>query len=356
MKLIKKLLSNEADTSRSSSFLPLPAFGYSQETGLELGIASLYSFYADRKDTLIRTSRLTGIATFTTKKQSNFILKSDIWTSKNSYHITSELRYKNFPFNFYGIGNSTLEINEDPITQKLFRFNAGIEKKLGKISFTGVSTAYESYRFTDKVNDGIFSTDPAIIDKNGGQVLFLGLTQIIDSRNSNTYTTRGTFVKLNYSYAPDFFGGNHFSGGLFKLDMRNFQSITKQTTIGFNVNFQSIGGSHTPFYLLPQLGSDEIMRGYYAGRFRDQNLLALQSEIRLRLNPRFGVVAFAAAGNVYSDGQIKLIQFKPAIGAGFRYFYDIERGLSVRMDYAVGEKNRGETRQSGLYLSLGEAF
>lgn len=356
MKLIKKLLSSEADTSRSNSFLPLPAFGYSQETGAELGIASLYSFYVDRKDTLIRTSRLTGIATFTTKKQSSFILKSDIWTSKNQYHITSEIRYKNFPFNFYGIGNSTLELNEDPITQKLFRFNAGIEKKLGKISYTGISTAFESYRFTDKITNGIFSTDPTILDKDGGKVFFLGLTQIIDSRNTNTYTTRGTFLKFNYSYAPNFFGGDHFSGSLLKLDMRNFQSISKQTTIGFNVNFQSIGGSRTPFYLLPQLGSDEMMRGYYAGRFRDQNLLALQSEVRLRLNPRFGVVAFAAAGNVYSNGQLKINQLKPGIGGGFRYFYDIERGLSVRMDYAVGEKNPREKRQSGLYLSLGEAF
>ena len=356
MKLIKKLLSNEADTSRSSSFLPLPAFGYSQETGAELGIASLYSFYFDRKDTLIRTSRLTGIATFTTKKQSSFVLKSDIWTTKNRYHITSELRYKNFPFNFYGIGNSTLELNEDPITQKLFRFNAGIEKKLGRISYTGISTAFESYKFTDKITNGIFSTDPTILDKDGGKVFFLGLTQIIDSRNTNTYTTRGTFLKFNYSYAPNFFGGDHFSGSLIKLDMRNFQSISRQTTIALNANFQSIGGSSIPFYLLPQLGSDEMMRGYYAGRFRDQNLLALQSEIRLRLNPRFGLVAFAAAGNVYSNGQLKINQLKPGVGGGFRYFYDIERGLSVRMDYAVGEKNPGEKRQSGLYLSLGEAF
>jgi hypothetical protein len=44
------------------------------------------------------------------------------------------------------------------------------------------------------------------------------------------------------------------------------------------------------------------------------------------------------------------------VGAGLRYFYDVERGLSVRADYAVGEKRPGEKRQSGFYLSLGEAF
>lgn len=356
MKLIKKLLSNEADTTRSSSFLPLPAIGYAQETGVEIGGASLYSFYTDRKDTLVRASRIMGIMTFTTKKQSNFVLKSDIWTPGNKYHLTSEIRYRNFPFNFYGIGNSTLEINEDPITQKLFRSNFGLEKKFGKNIYTGMSIGYESYRFEDKVAGGIYSTDPGIRDKDGGRVFFLGITQIIDSRNTNTYTTRGSFLKLNYSYAPDFFGGDHFTGSLLKLDMRNFHSLSKKTTLGLNAHVQSIGGNNTPFYLLPQLGSDEMMRAYYAGRFRDQNLLALQSEIRLRLNPRFGMVAFAAAGNVFSGANLKLAQLKPSIGGGFRYFYDIEKGLSVRIDYAVGEQNPGEKRQSGFYLSLGEAF
>ena len=356
MKLIKKLLSNEADTTRGSSFLPLPALGYAQETGIEIGAVSLYSFYTDRKDTLMRTSRITGMITFTTKKQSNFALKSDIWTPGNKYHVTSEIRYRNFPFNFYGIGNSTLELNEDPITQKLFKLNAGLEKKLGKNIYSGMSMGYESYRFEDKAVGGIYSNDPGIRDKDGGQVFFIGITQILDSRNTNTYTTKGSFLKLNYSYAPDFFGGDHFSGSLLKLDLRNFHSLSKKTTLGLNAHFQTISGNNTPFYLLPQLGNDEMMRAYYAGRFRDHNLLALQGEIRLRLNPRFGLVGFAGAGNVYSKNNLKLIQFKPSLGGGFRYFFDIERGLSVRIDYAIGEQNPGEKRQKGLYLSLGEAF
>src|SRR5687768_18440537 len=84
-KLIKKLFSNDADTSRSSSFLALPVLGYAQETGVEFGAVSLYSFYTNRRDTITRASRLTGVATFTTKSQSNFQLKSDIWSPGNRY-------------------------------------------------------------------------------------------------------------------------------------------------------------------------------------------------------------------------------------------------------------------------------
>lgn len=356
MKLIKKLFSSDADTVRSSSFLPLPVIGYSQETGVEFGGLSLYSFYADRKDTLTRTSRISGLATFTTKKQSSFQLKSDIWSAQNKYHYTGEIRYKNFPFNFYGIGNSTFELNVDPITQKLFKLNGGIEKRFGNTRYTGLNIAFESYQFSDKAIGGIFSTDPSIFDKDGGKVLYIGFTQIIDSRNSNTYTTNGTFARMNYSYAPDIFGGDNFGGSLFKIDLRNFQSVNKKTTIAFNAQYQSLNGENTPFYLLPQLGGDEMMRGYYLGRYRDENLLALQSEIRLRFHPRFGIVGFAGTGTAFTRRDFSLKDFKPNLGGGFRYFFDIEKGLSIRMDYGIGEKNPGEKRQSGFYLSLGESF
>ena len=355
-KLIKKLFSNEADTTRSSSFLALPALGYAQETGVEFGAASLYSFYTDREDTLTRTSRLTGVATFTTKSQSNFQLKSDIWSPGNSFHYITEIRYKNFPFNFYGVGNNTREADEDRITQKIFRMNAGAERKLGRITYTGLNINFDSHRFTDKVSGGVYGTDPSLIDKDGGKVLFFGISQIIDSRNSNTYATKGTYLKLNYSYAPSFFGGENFSGGMFKADLRSFKSLSKKIVAGVNGIYQTIGNGGTPFYLLPQLGNDEMMRGYYSGRYRDENLLALQTELRLRLNPRFGFVGFAGTGTVYSHGGFTIADLKPTIGGGFRYFFDIEKGLSVRMDYALGEKRQDEERQKGFYLSLGESF
>lgn len=356
MKLIKKLFSDEKDATRSSSFLALPVIGYSQETGAEFGAVSLYSFYTDLRDTLTRTSRITGVATFTTKSQSNFQLKTDIWSPGNRYHYTSELRHKNFPFNFYGIGNNTLESNEDHITQKFFRLNAAAEKALGKLFYTGLNINYESYRFLDKETGGIFNTDPSLQDKDGGKVLFLGISQVIDNRNSNTYTTKGTYLKLSYSYAPDFFGGANFNGSTFRTDLRSFKSLNKKLVIGLNGTYQTISSENTAFYLFPLLGNDEIMRGYYTGRYRDENLLALQTELRFRFHPRFGIIGFAGTGTVYSNRDFRIADLKPSYGGGFRYFFDIERGLSVRMDYGIGEKRPGENRQKGFYLSLGESF
>lgn len=355
-KLIKKLFSNEKDTTRSSSFLPLPAVAYSQETGLEYGLVSLYSFYTDRADTLTRNSSITGIATYTSKKQVNLQLKTDYWTPQNRYHYYNEIRYKDFPFSFYGIGNQTREADKQNVTQKLFRFTAEAEKKMSQSAYTGLTGSFENYRY-NYANEITNINDPRFfLNKDGGKVLYLGLSQIIDSRNNNTYATSGTYIKLNYSYAPDFFGGENFSGSLTKFDLRTFKSLNSEAVLGFNVNYQTLQGSNAPFYLMPQLGNDQMMRGYYTGHYRDQNLLAAQAELRYRFNPRFGVVGFLGGGTVYSNGNLELKGLKPSYGGGFRYFFDVERGLSIRLDYGVGEKRSMEKRQSGFYISLGEAF
>ena len=117
-KIIKKLFSNDKDSSRSSSFLPLPAAAYSQETGLEFGVLPLYSFYTDRQDVLTRNSSVTGIATYTTKKQVNLQLKTDYWTPQNRYHYNNEIRYKDFPFYFYGIGSQTFEADKQNVIER----------------------------------------------------------------------------------------------------------------------------------------------------------------------------------------------------------------------------------------------
>lgn len=352
-KLIDKFLSDKKDTTRASSFLPLPVVAYSQETGFEFGVLPVYAFYTDRSDTLTRSSTISGLASFTTEKQSSFYIKSDIWMPDNRYHFTTEIRYKDFPVNFYGVGSNTLESNKEFIDQRLFRIKWEAEKRFDR-SFTGLTLSYEKYQFTDRERGGVYPA--GVFDADGGKVFFAGISQIVDNRNSNTYPTDGFYLKLNYSYAPDLFGGNNFKGRQTKIDIRNFRNLNKKTVLGINGVYQTIQGTRAPFYLMPQLGNDMIMRGYYTGRYRDQNLMALQAEVRYRFISRFGAAAFLAGGTVYSNRNLSLKNLKPALGAGLRYFYDIDRGLSVRADYAVGEKRTGEKRQNGFYLSLGEAF
>ena len=352
-KLVQKFISTEKDSTRSAGFVALPILGVAPETGLEYGLAGIYNFYLDREDSLIRTSSLVLQGSLTTKRQTNLKLTSDIWTRGNDYHLVSELRYKNFPFNFYGIGNDTRKADKDSLIQQLFRFKWEGEKQIVSHYYAGLGLMYEHYAYRDQELGGVYDLDP-LYGKKGGNYLSFGISQVYDNRNTNVYTTKGYYARVAYHYAPNFWGGENFHGGNLELDLRAFYSLTNKLTLGLQATYDDYFG-HVPFYLYPQLGSDEAMRGYYPGRYVDKALLTSQAELRYRIHPRIGFAAFAGAGST-GGGKIELSALKPTYGGGLRYFFDLEHNSTVRIDYGIGEKRPGEPRQTAVYLSLGEAF
>lgn len=185
------MLSEDVDTTRKASFMPLPLLRYSQEIGLEFGIGGLYSTYLDKKDTLNRSSNFSTVLSLSTKSTYNVSLKGDVWTKHNAYHLISELRFRSMPFDFFGIGNQTLEANKDRLVQRQIRAFFDVEKNILPFFYTGVSLGFENYNFKDKVPGGTYDTDPAVLGQNGGSVLFLGVSQTYDTRNSNNYPTKG---------------------------------------------------------------------------------------------------------------------------------------------------------------------
>lgn len=351
--LVKRFTSSTSDSTRSGSLLFLPVLGYSQETGLEFGATGIYNFYTDRADTGIFTSNLNSVVSFTTEKQVNLKLESDLWTTGNTYHYIAALRYKKYPFNFYGLGDQTRADDKQVLTQNFFQVNLEAEKKILPRYYAGLNVLFENFDYREE--DGTDFTSPSLAGAGGGRYLAFGISQSYDSRNSNTETTKGFYARGKYAWAPDFWGGEHFTGSLLSVDLRGFLPLQRQLTLGFQGILETVLSDSTPFYLTPQLGNDEIMRGYYQGRYRDENYLAVQSELRYRLHPRIGLAAFLGAGSVYRN-EIDLSKLKLAGGGGVRYFFDLEHHSSIRFDYAIGEKKAGEGRQGGFYLALGQAF
>ena len=357
VRLASKFFSS--DTTKHNSFLPVPIFGYTQEAGVEFGAAGIYSFYVDPTDSIIRASQIYGLAFTSTKGVSQVLGRGDIWSKGNKWHHIYEARFSNIPFNFYGLGSNTLKADEDLVVQNRWRINAEIEKRLSKSYYPGVGIEFESLNFKDRELGGIFDSENQanLFDKDGGRYAFLKVTQLLDTRNSNTYTTKGFFGRVRFGYAPDFFGGNNFSGTLFTADTRYFQSLSKKLTLGSQLFYETISSNkEIPFYMLRQMGSDQVMRGYYLGRYRDRNYLAMQAELRYRIIDRFGLVAFGGGGSVYKNGFLPQRDLKPNYGVGARIFFDLDKSIALRVDYAWGEKPINENRIKGLYISLGEAF
>ncbi|MGX5818144.1 BamA/TamA family outer membrane protein [Chitinophaga lutea] len=353
---------------RRSSLFPLPVLGYSPEKGFEFGAATLYSYYADKKrpSMLTRNSTMSVLATFTTNSQFKLDLRSENWTRNNDYHIKTNLRYHNFPVYFFGLGDTTHYDDRSLVGNKRYKASIEAEKRITSHFYAGFSVLYQHDRFTADDEKGIYQTAD-LVDKDGGYATFLGVTGVYDNRDNQNYCTGGTYVRFNASYAPSFLSKHPL--WRFELKAAQFIHVSPKSVIGVNGLAQSLQGSTLPYYLLPEMGSDNIMRGYYTGRYRDQNYLAAQAEYRYFLDPKmririwfmdtqptFALAGFVGTGTVFENGGFSFSRLKPNYGLGVRYFYDKSSRLTVRLDYGWGEKRPGEKRQGGFYLSIAEAF
>lgn len=179
-----------------------------------------------------------------------------------------------------------------------------------------------------------------------------GLLMEYDTRDSEQNPRSGWYAKLQALWALDGFGSD------FDYDSQK---------LAVNV-YRSIGGNHdhvlalrgslcrtgdgAPFFGLCMFGSENDLRGYEAGRFRDRAMLATQAEYRRRLHGRWGMVAFAGIGGVASAfGELGDEAWLPAGGVGVRFQASKTYDVNVRVDYAVGKGG-----EDALYVYIGEAF
>jgi len=106
---------------------------------------------------------------------------------------------------------------------------------------------------------------------------------------------------------------------------------------------------HTPWPLLSETGSNDRMRGYYEGRYRDKNLMEGQLELRQHIKGRHGMAVWAGLANVFKDfDHIAMRHTLPNAGIGYRW--EFKKGINVRIDY-------GFTRNGGGFIfNVNEAF
>jgi hypothetical protein len=344
------------DSSRKPSFVILPALSSAPETGIEFGGAALLSFYTDTVNRDTRVSSIFGYSTITTKGQAKLSLNANYWTPGNKFHYTGIISYYNFPFNFYGVGNNTKLSALDHVGERRYKVGFAGEKRLGNNFYLGYVAGGIKYFYRyDPDPNATINNDPAVQDKHGGANVYIGPSFTFDTRNNNTYTTKGIIINSYFNIMHGLYGNNSYTGGFFNIEYSQFFALTRKLVLGMDIQEQSLTGSRSPFYLLPQMGSDEMMRGYYGGRYRDRNYIAGQTELRYRVDNRFGVVAFVGTGEVFHSA-FSAAQLKPNYGGGVRYFFDVEKGLAIRLDYGVGQKPAGEKREGGFYIALGQSF
>jgi len=97
---------------------------------------------------------------------------------------------------------------------------------------------------------------------------------------------------------------------------------------GWMVRSDLAPGKSVPFYLQPGLGGANTLRSFMDYRFRDDNMLVANAEVRLALLTHLDLAVFADGGNVASRASALDLD-KRSYGAGFRLHTRRQTFLSV---------------------------
>ena len=143
--------------------------------------------------------------------------------------------------------------------------------------------------------------------------------------------------------------GSDFGYSRYVADVSSYHKVHRRAIVALNYVVSMTTGV-APFSALSLVGSGKRLRGYYEGRFRDNNLALFQAEARISVWKRLSAVVFGGVGILGDDRHLfRTDDPKAAYGAGLRIRTNND-GLNIRADYGLG---KGST---GLYLTLGEAF
>lgn len=336
----------DAKPSDSSNVL-VPVLMYTPET--HVGFGALFAhFFRLNKHPQARASSLGFLAIVTTRRQAIFEVHPDLYWSSDNFRLYGKLEYQRYPDSFWGIGNDTPNDAEERYERERSRLRAGAQQRIYGPLHAGITTDLMLYSAEYPDPRGLFATQD-IPGEDGGFTAGLGPSFVIDTRDHAIATHDGTLVQL----AALWFGpllGSRYTFRKLALDARHFIPVTSTHSLGIHLYGETQGGN-VPYYHLALLGGDELLRGYYLGRYRDKNLLALDLEYRLPVYWRIGAVAFAGAGQV-ADHPFELPKapVRWTVGGGLRFALSQEEKLNLRLDFGMGPGTYG------FYFTAREAF
>jgi Omp85 superfamily domain len=333
----------------SPKYIISPFAFYLPETNLVIG-AGIKRFYHFGNDSTTRTSNIA--ASFQYSLNGQYLLRSQyqVFTKDEKYYINGFLGFSRFPITFYGIGNQIDMTKNEPVTFDYFRFENLTYRKIGQNSFAGLGWRYFNMFNIKTQQKGKMETEP-IEGNKGSRVSGLNISYLFDNRDNILTPSKGVFAQMVYSIHGNVTGSSHtfnrwqFDGRYYVKPFKKREDVLAFQGYGF----LSVGD--VPFNELAQMGGDMIMRGYFQGSYRDKNLLAFQSEYRLQVLKRWGIVGFAGAGGI-SDamGDFELKNVKPSYGGGLRFKINRKENVNLRMDYGFGNG------QQNIYFFIAEAF
>jgi len=320
---------------------PFPAVGYAPETRWYFGGVALFNMRFSN-DSSAQTSTFETEINFTQNKQFILTANFDLQFFKNKFRVIGDNGYYKFPEDYWGIGNDTKESDKVKYDAKRLEFDNSFLYSIAPSLFAGIRQRYHQIELKETIPDTDLPLAGDIIRASG-----IGPRLLIDTRDNILNATMGLYISFGHLWFITQLGSDHnFSRT--DGDIRFYKTVHRGGVLAFQ-SVISLSKNDPPFRMLPLLGSESIMRGYYQGRYRAEAFGALQAEYRLNIWNWIGAAFFGGAGKVSANPDEQNV-IHPTYGAGLRIRIDKKENVNLRFDYAKGDYS------DGFYISFGESF
>ena len=333
---------------KPAEWMLVPMPGYNPTLGFTLTGMGAYIFPADAKSP---PSTVGGFGMFSTNGSWAFGGISKLNLAEDHYRVTAFLMLGHINWDFYGIGNEAADRGLFvPITQRmaggrlesLFRIAQGI--------YLGPRWTLMKMRSTADLSQ--VQVPPELVPPSNELVSWFsapGIKFQWDTRDSQFFPVQGQLMELSLDVHLKSLGDS-FDYVAGKLAWNQYVGLTPRQVLAFR-EVANLASTNAPFYALPRLGQGSDIRGFKAGEYQDNVLLAAQVEYRLQILAWLGAVAFLGVGEVQPDvGSLNFKDLLPAGGLGARVTVAKANHVNARADVAFSKQ--GVT----FYFAVGEAF
>ena len=341
-----RLIHGNIDRTREKrfdiSFISAPS--YTREANFGIGGMASGLYRMDRQDSIMPPSDIT--LTFNASVLGFYAIgaKGNNYFKGNRSVLAYKVEFTSKPLDFWGISYDSCAVS--PVithTRQQIEIDANYQYKVLKNFYVGGTL---DFRYTDisKIDDIAYLQG----QKKSYIATGLGLSLQYDSRDFIPNPQQGIYLMLRQSIFPGMLGNTNKTMHRTTFITDTYQSFWNGGVFAFDF-FGQLNGNDAPWPLKEMLGGNQRMRGYYAGRYIDNNIVSSQIELRQHLIQRFGGVAWLGGGTVFpSFNKFKMRNLLPTYGIGLRW--EFKHNVNARIDYGFGKQT------GGFVFNIGEAF
>ena len=339
---------NSFDETKTIDWGLLPGPFYTPEMSVGVGVVLVGLYRIDRNDKISQPSSLSlsGFASATGAFGLNFNNYNFLSTDQWRLFISGTVN--NIPTYYWGKGYSAGKNDHNKVEYRSqeFAIKPRVLYRIIDNTYIGVSWDFSSLNASDLDDRG----KNYFAKLTGGRsILSSSISAYFnyDSRDFLPNAQQGQALEVIYSYfSPELASNNRFQST--QLQYSVYYSLSENSVLALD-NYARFTSGSVPWDHLSLLGNANQMRGYYEGRYRDNNVFTTQLEYRRKLDWRHGIVSWIGVGTL-SDSPSKLgsNHWLPTVGIGYRF--EFKPRMNIRLDFGVGRNS------TGFYFQVGEAF